>query len=664
MSGKSQGFLLPSEIRDVPGTEGWESMYPYFTRFRPEDDKVFWFYNAMHFPEPMPAFDVLTAEVPYQALGAFTTRVFSFPTTLGIDHRIVNGRIYITAYPVTDPKEIQRRLALFQERAGHYFQNWNKLYEEWKGRMLALIKEVEDIKVPSLPEFDDIEVVTSARGIGQNHYIREQYHRCIEAFSKMWHHHFEFLMLGYGAYLVFFEFCKKAFPEISDQTVARMVAGIDVFMFRPDEELKKLARLAVELKLDGKFGDGSKPADTLAALGQMGEPGKRWLDALEKTRDPWFLMSTGDGFYHHHRSWNDDLSVPFSAIARYIDMLKAGQSIERPTERLKAERERIIAEYRGLLSSDEERGAFDQMLGLCHLVFPFVEDHKFYCEHWFTTLWFNKLREFGALLARFGVVADAEDFFHLHHTEADLALQEVSLAWASGGGPCRPRLLEADPQGAQTHLGKAEGLVAAARARPHSRRHRRSCAADAVGDHFRDDRGLGAQARRGERTRVARLRGFARRGGGRRAGAEERQRHRPDAGRRDPYLPGHQPELGPGVRQDQGDGLRHWRHDVACGHRRTRIRHAGGGRNRGRDEAHQDRAARSRRRQHRRRHHSRLRRHGMTGSALSLAFTDIGIGDRPDGRGQGREPRRTDQGRDPRAAGFRRHDCGLRSLHC
>jgi phosphohistidine swiveling domain-containing protein len=435
MSGKSQGFLLPSEIRDVPGTEGWESMYPYFTRFRPEDDKVFWFYNAMHFPEPMPAFDVLTAEVPYQALGAFTTRVFSFPTTLGIDHRIVNGRIYITAYPVTDPKEIQRRLALFQERAGHYFQNWNRLYEEWKGRMLALIKEVEDIKVPSLPEFDDIEVVTSARGIGQNHYIREQYHRCIEAFSKMWHHHFEFLMLGYGAYLVFFEFCKKAFPEISDQTVARMVAGIDVFMFRPDEELKKLARLAVDLKVDGKFGDGSKPADTLAALGQLGKPGKAWLDALEKTRDPWFLMSTGDGFYHHHRSWNDDLSVPFSAIARYIDMLMTGQSIERPTERLKAERERITAEYRGLLSSDEERGAFDQMLGLCHLVFPFVEDHKFYCEHWFTTLWFNKLREFGALLARFGVVADAEDFFHLHHTEADLALQEVSLAWASGGAP-------------------------------------------------------------------------------------------------------------------------------------------------------------------------------------------------------------------------------------
>ncbi len=432
---RPNAFPLPSEIRDVPGTEGWESMYPYFTRFRPEDDEVFWFYNAMHFPEPMPAFDVLTAEIPYQGLGAFTTRIFSFPTTLGVDHRIVNGRIYITAYPVTDQAEIGRRLALFQERAGFYYQNWERLYGEWKERILGLIKEVEDITVPQLPEFDEMEVVTSGRGIGQNHYVREAYHRCIEAFSKMWHYHFEFLMLGYGAYLVFFQFCKKVFPEITDQTVARMVAGIDVFMFRADGELKKLAKLAVDLGVDGKFGSGADPADTMAALGQMGEAGRKWLEQLEKTRHPWFLMSTGDGFYHHHRSWNDDLSVPFSAIARYIEMLKKGQSIERPTAKLKAERERIIAEYRGLLTTDADRGAFDQMLGLCHLVFPFVEDHKFYCEHWFTTLWYNKLREFGALLARWGVIADAEDFFHLHHTEADLALQEVSLAWAAGSVP-------------------------------------------------------------------------------------------------------------------------------------------------------------------------------------------------------------------------------------
>ena len=48
-------------------------------------------------------------------------------------------------------------------------------------------------------------------------------------------------------------------------------------------------------------------------------------------------------------------------------------------------------------------------------MFPFVEDHKFYCEHWFTTRFFQKVKAFGALLARFGVIAEADDVFHLHH---------------------------------------------------------------------------------------------------------------------------------------------------------------------------------------------------------------------------------------------------------
>jgi len=428
-------FPLPSEIKPVPGTEGWEEMYPYFTRVRPEDDKRFWFYNSMHFPEPMPAFDSVTAEVPYTAMGAYTTRVFAFPTALGIDYRIINGHVYITANAVTDPKEIERRQKVFQERAPHYFQNWNKLYEGWKERMRSLIAEIGAIKVPELGDFDDISVVTGARGIATNHFVREAFHRTIESFSKMWHHHFEFLMLGYGAYLVFFQFCKKAFPEIPDQTVARMVAGLDVLMFRPDDELKRLARLAVELKLDGNFVEGASPEKILASMRQLGEPGARWLKALEEARHPWFNVTTGDGFYHHHRSWNDDLAMPFSALPRYVRLVKEGYALDRPTETIRTERARIIAEYRALLRTDEDRGAFDQMLGLCHLVFPYVEDHKFYCEQWFTTLFFNKVREFGAFLKRWGVLADGEDIFHLQHFEVDQALIDVMIAWAAGSQP-------------------------------------------------------------------------------------------------------------------------------------------------------------------------------------------------------------------------------------
>src|SRR5689334_23251522 len=163
------GFPLPSQIADVPGAEQWRSMYQYFTRFQPEDDQRFWFYNAMHFPELMPAFDTITAEIPYTAVSSNPSRVFVLPTTLGIDHRIVNGRVYITANPVTDPEEIGRRLAQFEPRAGHYYGNWDRLYDGWKQRVQGLIGEIEAIEIPSLPEFEDAAVVMESKGVAQNH---------------------------------------------------------------------------------------------------------------------------------------------------------------------------------------------------------------------------------------------------------------------------------------------------------------------------------------------------------------------------------------------------------------------------------------------------------------------------------------------------------------
>jgi pyruvate, water dikinase len=435
MDGNGFSFPLPSQIADVPGAEGWRSMYQYFTRFQAADDERFWFHNAMHFPEPLPAFDTVTCEIPYGAIGANTARVFCFPTTLGIEHRILNGRVYITAIPVTDPAEIERRLAVFTERAGYYYENWDDLFEAWKTKMAGLISEIESVSVPQLPDIDDADVVTNATGIAQNHYVRENYHRCLDLYSKMWHHHTEFLMLGYGAYVVFFEFCKKAFPEISDQAVARMVAGIEVIMYRPDDELRQLARLAVESGVDDEFVEGRPPADVLAALASRGEAGERWLARFTQARDPWFHVSTGDGFYHHHRSWNDDLTVPFAALPRYVRLVREGDPLTRPTAQLRQEREHIVSEYRSLLSSDDERAAFDQMLGLARLVFPYVEEHKFYCEHWFTTQFFAKIREFGTLLVRKGILDDVEDIFHLHHTEVDQALSDVMLAWAAGAEP-------------------------------------------------------------------------------------------------------------------------------------------------------------------------------------------------------------------------------------
>ncbi|WP_126173527.1 PEP-utilizing enzyme [Altericroceibacterium xinjiangense] len=435
----TKSFPLPSSVKVIPGTEAAQAAFPYYVQFTPEDDERFWFYNSMHFPEPMHHFDMITAEAAYAALGSFNTRVHVLPTTKGIDHRIINGRVFIGGVPVTDPAEIAERQELFQERAFYYYQNWERLYDQWKEKMKALIAEAQTLPKPELPEWEPIETTHTGKGVASNHALLDTYRKQLEGYYRMWHHHFEFLLLGYGAYMTFFDFCKRAFPEISDQAISRMVAGMEAEIFRPDEEVKRLARRAVELGVDGQFHDDMDIETVLGALDQLGENGREWLKDLESSRNPWFNVNVGDGFYHYHRSWNDDLSMPFAALPGYIDKIKAGENIERPMARLIEERDQLVSDYRELLDTEEDKATYDQLIELAHRVFPYVEGHKFYCEHWYTNLFFNKIREFGALLAENGFFAKEEDVFHLTHYEVESAIIDLMLSWSSGSPPQGPK---------------------------------------------------------------------------------------------------------------------------------------------------------------------------------------------------------------------------------
>ena len=79
------------------------------------------------------------------------------------------------------------------------------------------------------------------------------------------------------------------------------------------------------------------------------------------------------------------------------------------------------------------------MITLAHRVFPYVEGHKFYCEHWYTNLFFNKIREFGGLLAAHGFFADAEDVFQLTHFELESAIVDLMTSWSTGSPPRGPQ---------------------------------------------------------------------------------------------------------------------------------------------------------------------------------------------------------------------------------
>ena len=434
-------FPSPFSIETPPGCEGWEEMYPYYAVFderrRDSDEHRFWFWNSMHFPVPMPAFDVICIDAPYQAVGSWQNRVFAVPPAMGIDYRIVNGYVYISGNPVTDPAKIAERAEFFQKRAGYYYANWSELYGKWRGKMEALIRELDELRVPELPEYEPDEVAFGDDRNTAFYEVLDAYGRLLRLGDLMWQHHFEFLLLGYGAYGTFAEFCKGNLPDIPDQHIAQMVAGIDVLLFRPDAELRRLAQLAVETGVDGAFVQDRPPGAVDAELATS-DAGRSWLAELEKVKDPWFNMATGDGLYHYYRSWLDDPSIPYASLTGYVNAIKSGDRIERPTDEIQRERDRLAEEY-GALLDERARQPFNELLTLSRTVFPYVEEHKFYCDYWFLTRWWNKLREFGALLAQGGFLDDAEDLFHLTRHEVASALDELVLTWATGGVALGPK---------------------------------------------------------------------------------------------------------------------------------------------------------------------------------------------------------------------------------
>lgn len=459
-------FAFLHEAQAPAGAEGWQRMYPYFLVSQPEgraaEDARFWFADSMHWSRAVHPFDSVGAEAVYYGCGVNSARSIALPSALGLDVRVVNGYVYICPIPVTDPAEVEKRLTLFQERAGFYYKNWDDLYARWKEKMLVAVKRMKALKFESLPEFEPLEVVTEGKGCSTSWDLVENYHRLINDFFLVWQYHFEMLGLGYGAYLVFFGFCKQAFPEIEDQTIARMVAGVEGVAFRPDDELRRLAKLAVESGLADVFEAKDSPEEIFAAL-KCKQGGQHWLAEFEATRDPWFNYFAEYGFLHDQETWNGNLEIPLQGIARYVGLLKTGQAIDRPVARLKAEQDEIAGEYRALLTPEEAK-RFDEALGLSRAVFPFIEEHNIYVEHWSHAVFWEKVRDLARVFVEAGYFQETTDLYYLNRFELDQALFDLVESWGIG-------VSGRGVQHWRAEIGERRRIMAALRAAPPAPAH-------------------------------------------------------------------------------------------------------------------------------------------------------------------------------------------------
>ena len=426
-------FPSPFDIETPEGAEGWQEMYVYpslFSEARKDfEESMFWFQDGVHWPQVMTPWDATFFEFAITSLSQYNTRHLQVPPANGIAFRILNGYGYLTPVPA-DPATIEDRVANFMDRAGFYFMNWDDLYDKWMIKIRNLVQELESINFEPLPEIEDAdEVVKSGSGLGSGYKIQENYRTLVDLSLKLWNYHFEFLNLGYAAYLDFFGFCKQAFPGIPDLAIAKMVAGVEVDLFRPDEELKRLARVALDSGVADAF--TVKDVEQTCQILKGTDAGQAWIASFQESAEPWFNFSTGSGFYHQDKIWIENVEIPFDFINDYIIKLQAGEDLARPMEAIRAERDRVVGEYSELLASDEDREAFQAKLGLARVVFPYVENHNFYVEHWSHSVIWRKMRQLGEVFVKEGFWGEANDIFYLKRTEVEDALWDYYVSWAT-----------------------------------------------------------------------------------------------------------------------------------------------------------------------------------------------------------------------------------------
>ena len=168
----------------------------------------------------------------------------------------------------------------------------------------------------------------------------ETYDRAIQLLYKTWQYHFEFLNLAMPPIWISSVPARRQFPDIPDQAIAKMVQGVDVDLFRPDDELKKLAKLAVQARHRNRASDTARLTRRLRRSRNVPN-GQQWLGAWKRRRIPGSISRPATASIRPTNT-GSNTSTSRSAISGITSSASSeGEDIDRPTAGIAAERDRI-----------------------------------------------------------------------------------------------------------------------------------------------------------------------------------------------------------------------------------------------------------------------------------------------------------------------------------
>ncbi|MFB0500073.1 MAG: PEP-utilizing enzyme [Candidatus Hadarchaeaceae archaeon] len=444
---KTEGFMNPYEVPTIPGTEGWERMYPEQSIIpkerRKEIEQMSIFHERQHWPGVLKPFDVDSVHAPaLRGLDTFQHRVFVIPNAKGFFFWIIHGRHYgADIPPYTDPKVIEKRVPLFLQRMIYAWFNWNKIYPKWKRKAMGLLKEQYALyeQIKDLPELEDISHFAMGGGITSGRKLVEQYEKAVNTYLTLFEgYQYTFIGAAYATDMAFMEFCHQAIPDIDDRTIGEMITGAELEAFRPDEEVKRLAGLAVNWGL-APVVKRSRKFESMRSEFEKTDKGKKWLREFEESSFPWFYMMVSEGVFPRSNEpcWLENPDIILGFLKNYIDKIEKGEKIERDVKALKKKKKQIVKENFNKLKTDEERHRFKELYNLVDTFYVFVEEQNIYIKSFAYALFRRNVRKFAEILAKHGVIKEPDDIFYLKFDEIRRALEVLVCAWGPGQPPIK-----------------------------------------------------------------------------------------------------------------------------------------------------------------------------------------------------------------------------------
>jgi rifampicin phosphotransferase len=360
---------------------------------QPDDERLFWQVERMHWPDPMTPMDFAFMRSAHEG---FSWAFNHYGVPLAFSARHLNYRWYFSVNPtVNDPALMPSLMGAGLDNLTATIAQLGRLWnDEWLPEVMEHLDYWEqfDLAGASMPE------------------LLDHFNETLARHERVWQIHFLQTFPVYMAMSTFDDLYQDLFGTEDGLVAYRLLQGLDNKTVKLGREFWKLSRRVLASPVLRAAFEATDGVDVLAALSESSE-GKAFLTTFNRFLDCWGRRGSQLGV--SFVTWREDPSQPIRQLRDYVS--RPELDIETEMALLVAGREHARAAARTRIAGYPRPVVeqFEAMLDAAQQATIISEDHNYYIDFGAIYQVRQVILEFGRRFARAGIILDPQDIFML-----------------------------------------------------------------------------------------------------------------------------------------------------------------------------------------------------------------------------------------------------------